>query len=321
MSSILIIGSANTNKFINQIVKFTSQENVNYLFEEESDLAKAYKEIDGQFNTIYLANVKDKTSYLDIAKQIDEKTYDYILPLDLFITDFIKENENSISIINLFISSINPKYTTIIFTGIHANAFYSIESFIDYNNQTINIFKYNLDCKKHGKNILYITNNLKNSQYGSIKLAVTLANTKIGVYPSGKFGEAVYDLENSDFLSGVIYYKNNVNVNSSIENFTNLYPYYPEKVHFIYLIIKYIDSKIQLDYFKGKMYDPKVTLLQIKSKIDEILFLNKGVCITDYEISNVTCVKKNYCYEITSNITIVPFFSFEKVNLELVRRL
>lgn len=321
MSSILIIGPAITNKYINQIVKFTSQENVDYMLGKDSELAKAYREINGQFDSIYLANVKDKTSYLQIAELVDEKMYDYIVPLDLFITDLIKENGETKPVINLFIRIITPSNATIIFTGIHANAFYNIESFIDYNNQTINQFKYHIDSKKYGKNILYVTNNLKSSSYSSIKLAASLANATIGTYPTGKFGEAVFDLENTDFLSGVVFYKNNVNVDTSIENLTNIYPYYPEKIHTVNLIVKYINNKIQLDYFKGKLYDPKVTLLQIKSKIDDILNLNKGICITDYEISNVTCVKKNYCYEITSNIIIIPFFTFEKVSMELVRRL
>lgn len=321
MSSILIIGPATTNKYINQIVKFTSQENVDYMFNSESKLAKTYKEISSSFETIYLANVKDKSSYLEIAQSIDEKMYDYIIPIELYINDLIKENEKTKPIIDLFIRIIKPKHSTIIFTGIHATAFYSIEDYIKYNIQTVNAFKKNTDCLLYGKNILFTTNNLKSFSYSNAQLACALSSTSAGSYPIGKFGTAIFDLENTDFISGIVFFKNNINVNTSIENLTNLYPHYPDKIHSIHLIIRHIDNQIQLNYFKGKLYDPKVTLLQIKSKIDEILKINKGTCITNYEITNISCIKKNYCYEINTNITIVPFFTFEKMSMELIRRL
>lgn len=321
MSSILIIGPAITNKYINQVVKFTSQENVDYMFSAESKLAQTYKEVSDSFETIYLANVKDKSSYLEIAKTIDEKMYDYIVPIELYINDLIKENEETKPIVDLFIRIIRPKHSTIIFTGIHATAFYTIEDYITYNIQTIGAFRKNIDCLSYGKNILFTTNNLKSFNYSSTQLACALASTAAGSYPAGKFGTAIFDLENTDFISGIVFFKNNINVSTSIENLTNLYPYYPDKIHSVNLITRHIDNQIQLSYFKGKLYDPKVTLLQIKSKIDEILKINKGICITNYEITNVTCIKKNYCYEINANIAIVPFFTFEKMSMELIRRL
>lgn len=303
MSSILIIGNGKNNQFLNQIYQF-SKEQVSALF-AGSRLKEAYEMCISSFDKVYLANVKTPTDYIEVSKCIDENRYDYICPLDIYSSDEMLLDGKKTTTCAVMLDIVRPSHALFVFSDLHANAFFSIEQFIQHYNSISYQLYLSIQNTEYSKKVVFIANHFKRTQLAQVAFAVDHLNSPCNVYIKCTNGNSYYDLNAQDFSTPVVFIKNNTLISSTYENLINFSHDASEKFILVERISSYVREKLEFNW-AGKRLAKGIIVAQLKTLLESKLEELKGFCIDGYSIDQIEIVKYSAYYEIHTYITILP---------------
>lgn len=320
--SILIIGPADTNCYLNQIVKCTIPSNVHTAFDLNSKLGRAYQTAyRAGIANIYLANVRTKDNYINICQMIDEKQYDVIVPIGLYVTDEYVFDDKRRPIICIMLELLHPTQATLVTSHIHASAYDTVEHFIADMNKMYCRLQSHVMNKNDSAHLVFVANHLNNVDFAQVDLGVAMVKQVPGQYVTGDFNTPLFYLEATDFAKGVVFFRNNYLCAPTVENYYNLSQSFPEKNICVQQIINYVHSKLNLNQFKGKRMNKSIIVMQIKMYLQAILEQLKQECITAYHVKKIDIISERNSYVIVCYIDIVPYFSFETSEVVLTERM
>lgn len=319
-NSILFIGIG-TNKYkLNEIIEVTEDFSVSEKYGETSCFYKAWR-IANKFEVtnIYILNLNTWEDIKEHASVLKDLNFDYICPLDLYLDDKYYDDiyQKTLCYSQLILLLLHKTISTMIITGPHAVDFETLDDFIETEETRIDKTRIRLSNLKR-ENIIYIANNLRNYCYANVVLASILTKTDYAEYPSSdKFGPAVFDIDQSDINSRLVYFKNNYITGTTIENLVNFADDYILRLVPVYRIIKYFYfHKPDQDEFIGKAYT-EYRKLKIKEKLENFLSELKGWIIYKYEILSVTDIQTELgTIDVILRFNIWPKFTTEVYKLE-----
>lgn len=303
MSSILIIGNGKNNQFLTQIYQF-SKEQVSALF-SGSKLKEAYEMCIPYFDKVYLANAKTPLDYIEISKCIDESRYDYICPLDIYSSDEILLDGKKAAVCSVMLDVIRPNHSVFIFSDLYADAFFSIEQFIQHYNRVSYQLYSSIQNTEYSKKVIFVANHFKKTQLAQIAFAVDHLNSPCNVYIKCTNGNSYYDLNVQDFSTPLVFVKNNTLIGSTYENLINFSHDVPEKFILVERISSYVKGKLEFNW-AGKRLAKGIIVAQLKTLLESKLEELKGFCIDGYSIDKIEILKYSAYYEIHTYITILP---------------
>lgn len=317
MSSILLLGNGITNHFLNQIALFSPSQ-VKSLF-AGSLLEQGYNLCKKTFSRIYLANVKNKSDYLEVAQFIDESSYDYICPLDLYVDEQVVSNHKKVPAIIAFCDMVNPTHSLIILSDLHATAFYNQEQFIEHYNRIGTILERYFNNRSYQSNIILIANHFKKTTLAQVAFAIDDINSAPNVYLNNTHGNSYYSLAKQDFYAPIVFIKNHTLIDSAYENLLNFSSDYPDKMIMVHKIKRFIEGQIHYNVI-GKRYTGSIMVANLESIIRGKLDKIKGVYIEDYAIEKIDVIKRPVYYEIIAYLCIVPYLYTEQYHFTLIRK-
>jgi len=321
-NSILIIGEGSTTYGINQIIKQDSLKLVAGLYGENSELTQAFElaQSIGATN-IYLANAQSKTAHIDIMQIARQHNFTYIVPIGVRFSDkaFNKQLNRSMTFAEIFLRITTVMTDSIIvMTDNHASLYEDIDSYLNDMFDKIKFFKTEAQSiLDNGRQLWLVGNNLKDVPYANVLLTAIMAITDLPAYPDYAIPEAIFNIDEIDVDNKeLIYFKNNVYANNSIENFVNFHnEYNAYKIAPIDMVIRQINEDIDLSYFSGKLFTNQVKL-KIQSLVQEYLNSIKGKMIRDYSILSIdTYLESSYSYTIVVYFKILPMNSLEECDV------
>ena len=185
-----------------------------------------------------------------------------------------------------------------------------------FNKFSINNMNFLEEC---GNNLNFVYNNLENISYANVILAALYSNRDYSRYLSPIENiTAIYDIDYNDIQGcRAMYFKNNYYTgNVTLENPMNF-----KKTADIYAnaliddVIKKIIKSIDLEKFKGKLYNQYVAV-QIESEITKALNSLKTKLFKEYTINKIGFRKT----EPTSGYVIldysfIPYGTLESINV------
>lgn len=317
-NSILIIGEGKTTYGMNQILKQDSLKLVAGLYGEDSELTEAFElaQSTGAKN-IYLANAQTKTSHIDIIQIARQYNFTYIVPIGVRFSDkaFNKQLNRSMTFAEIFLRITTVMADSIIvMTDNHASLYEDIDNYLEDMFDKIKSFKADAQSiLDDGRQLWFAANNIDKIPYANVLLASIMAVTDLPNYPNYPIPEAIFDIDEIDVGNKeLIYFKNNVYANNSIENFVNFHnEYNAYKIAPIDMVIRKINEEIDLSYFSGKLFTNQVKL-KIQSFVQDYLDSIKGKMIRDYSILSIsTYLESDYSYVIVVHFKILPMNSLE----------
>ena len=168
------------------------------------------------------------------------------------------------------------------------------------------------------ENVIFVANNLKQYKMANVALAAGLCVNDVNKYPvSELYGEAIFDIDKTDNPENIVYFKNNITRETTVENLLNFYESgYPMKIVFISRILKYIKREIDFSEFKGKLYTP-YQKLQYSKRLTECLNSMSGYIIKEYSIDSIEAYKSsNATITLLARIRLVPINCLEICSLQ-----
>lgn len=321
-NSILIIGEGTTTYGINQIIKQDSLKLVSGLYGENSELTQAFElaQSTGATN-IYLANAQSKTAHIDIIQIARQYNFTYIVPIGVRFSDkaFNKQLNRNMTFAEIFLRITTVMADSIIvMTDNHASLYEDIDAYLNDMFDKIKSFKSEAQSVlDNGRQLWLVGNNLKDVPYANVLLTAIMAVTDLPTYPDYAIPEAIFNIDEMDVDNKeLIYFKNNVYANNSIENFVNFHnEYNAYKIAPIDMVIRQINEDIDLSYFSGKLFTNQVKL-KIQSLVQEYLSSIKGKMIRDYSILSIdTYLESDYSYTIVVYFKILPMNSLEECDV------
>ncbi len=318
----LIIGSADTTYNVNQITRYTSKKVVNSLFGAESDLADAFNlAFDMGVKEIYLANALSKTAYVDIMKSARQFNLSYIVPLGVRFSDkaFNSLLNKQQSFSEIFLRTISIAADSIIvMTDNHASLYENIDHYLDDMLSEIRSFKeVSSAYLENGRQLWFVANQLQDVKYSNVLLTAMICTSNIPEYPTTGIPEAIFDIDSWDIgINELIYFKNNINDNNSIENFVNFHnENNAYKMAPIDLVIRKINEDLNFDHFSGKLFSQQVKL-RMQAELQSYLESIRGKLIRDFTILSIdSYLESDYSYLIVINFSILPMNSLEYCNV------
>lgn len=323
--NILLLGKSVDSNNRCEIINPVTRANALALF-GKSDLYVAYsnaKKITNDHN-IYCTNCYTMSDYLNIMSVISQYEFDFIVPIGINIDD---KFYNSVSkkqeyFTDFFLNNFETtkSISTLVMTGIHADNYNDMESYLEILNSSITKFKKDsTSISKNGTNLIFTANCIKNVKYANVITAAILSINDSSVYPEPIECELCYDLLRSDIegANEIIYFANNhITHKVTIENLVNfktksdIY-----KNVLINQLIKQIIKLIDLEEYKGRLYNSYVKL-QIQNKLTKLLNLHINKLFKSYSINQIGFIKTGPAVGIIYvEISIVPYGSLEKVNI------
>jgi hypothetical protein len=289
--NMLIIGSGKTNYMLNKITYFDTHQAVLESY-GESKLTSAFK-IAKDFGVpnVFLMNVKRSYDLFDITATLKHNDFTYIVPVDLMMSDCYNDpyrNNQRISYCQYLLEDIgNFNDSTIIVTDKHASLYEDLDAFLDEMLGLSKTFNGSVSKSLQGQNLLFVANNLVNHQMANVVLASALCVCDLGEYPQIDFGPAIFNIDTFDAPGELAFFKNNIQVKTTVENLLNFHQIGPEKIVTIDRIIKYIKREIDFSEFKGRPFSG-YQKLRIEKKITAFLQSLKGYIIEDFFIESIT---------------------------------
>lgn len=321
-NSMLIIGEGSTTYGINQIIKQDSLSLVAGLYGEDSELTQAFELAQNAgASNIYLANAQTKTAHIDIIQIARQYNFTYIVPIGVRFSDkaFNKQLNRNMSFAEIFLRITSVMADSIIvMTDNHASLYEDIDNYLEDMFDKIKTFKGEAQSVlDNGRQLWFVSNNLDKVPYANVLLTAIMTTTDLPNYPDYPLPEAVFDIDEIDVGNKeLIYFKNNVYANNSIENFVNFHnEYNAYKIAPIDLVIRKINEEIDLTYFSGKLFTNQVKL-KIQSFVQDYLSSIKGKMIRDYSILSIdTYLDTDHSYVIVVFFKILPMNSLEECNV------
>lgn len=322
-TSLLIIGKGNSEFKENEVMKCTAIDEVEYLYGQESQLTKAFKEAyKAGARDIYLCNCYKFTDYISILNIIANQEFAYITPLFDFSETFVSNEGKSIYLAELYSNILSERLTQIILTEKHASYYEDLQHFLNsMNNINYEFKKSTFEKLEFGSNLCFVLNNLKDYEFANVALASILVQNDLKEYPQKDLGDVVFDINNLDvFGQELIYFAYDNLAKTSIENFLN---HHPEKVPEKFVPNNIIKQKIlrELDFSEmaGSIYNPYKKII-IENKANQIMSSFVGRIIENYKIKRIQAVKvpdEPNTIRIIIYITFRPYTSIEELDIIL----
>lgn len=326
---ILILGKASSSLKAREIHLINNLDDALSTY-GNSDLYNAFKQLfDLGVKNIYLCNCYAQSDYIRIIDKILHYDFDYLIPINLYLSDTfynpITDTEDYyFSYFIEQLASVNS-LTTVIATEKHADLYedfdhylFSMENvekeFIKYND--INKSKL---LKKYGNNLNFVYNNLKEVPFANVIVGALYCNRDYSKYfPSLHDLSVVYNIDNFDItgLRAMYFRFNFYNNDVSLEN-----PFNFKMSNDIYSnaliddVIKRVIRQIDMDEFKGKLFNP-YTSISIESKLNKKLRDLKGVLFKTFEIDDIDFIKTDISSGyVQIKFSIIPYGSIENINV------
>ena len=317
--NMLIIGSGKSNYMLKQVAYFDTSEAVleNY---GDSKLTDAFKIAKGfGVENIFLMNIKNLHDYFDITSTLRQNDFAYIVPVDLMMSDGYSDlyrNNRYVTYFQYFLDEISTfNDSTIVVTDKHASLYEDLDAFIDEMISLATSFNSGVAKDTQGQNFIFVANNLVNYSMANVVLASALCVCDLDIYPTLNFGPAVFNIDTFDVPGDLVFFKNNVIAESTIENLLNFGKVGPEKIVTIDRIIKYIKREIDFSEFKGKNFTG-YQKLRIEQKLTKFLQSLKGYILDDFYIESVTAYKDEPgTVTVLNRFDIWPINSIEKCSI------
>lgn len=320
-SNLLIIGRASSFFGLREINYATKYDDVLEHYGEDSPLMEAYKTAYNEgVKDIFLLNVHQKSDYFEIIDLIKQNDFSYIVFSDLFLSDTFQDSLHmhlTHSFFAYLLGSMGRDTESVfVVTDKHASLFEDIDSFMNHMDYEVRLFKKRCAPIANLENIIVVANNLKQTTQASVLLASKLCTTSARDYPSGFSGEAIYHINKYDRPGNYAYFKNHPDGKVTIENLINCLPGGPEKIVSISRILKFIKRTLNLDNFKGSLFNAYVKV-QIEKQIDEYLSKLKGDLIHSYKISDTQAFRGTFgVVDVVCKYEVLPINCIEKCSLE-----
>lgn len=320
-NSILIVGKGSTDYGLNDIIKPSNSWEMSNLF-GDSELTNAYTDaIRSGAENVFVMNCYKTTDFIDAIDFIKNYNFAYITPIGINISDtfYSTAYKKQMYFGEYYLKELS-NYTSslIIFTDEYAGLYENIDHYL--NDMHVKIDDFKEQCHyiltNYGRNIAFCLNNLKNKSYANVILASKLSQATIGNYPDGVSYEAIFEIDEEDiYIDEIAYFKNNVHVDTSIENLKNFRTNSDaNKIIPIDMVIKHIERTLDTSFVLGKLYSQHVKMT-LYDYID--LFFRKlmGVSIDNYAINGISFVPTDkFAGYMIVDIDIYPLNSLEKIN-------
>ena len=310
--NMLIIGSGKTNYMLNQITYFETYKSV---LEEygESNLSAAFKVAkDFGVKDVFVMNIKNLYDYFDIVTLLKHNDFAYIVPVDLLMSDTYRDayrDNRKVTYFQYLLEAIGKlNDSTFVVTDKHASLYEDVDAFLDDMHGLHNSFKAAITPNVHGQNIVFVANNLKEHAMANVVLASALCVSDLDIYPSGSFGDAIFDIDAFDVAGDIAYFKSHTLRDTTVENLVNYCSQGPEKIVTIDRIIKYIKREIDFTEFKGKTYTG-YQKLRIEKKLKVFLNALEGYVLDKYHIESITAYQ-----DAPGTVTVLNRFDIWPVN-------
>lgn len=291
-SNMLIIGKATVPANIGEISYETNYDDVVEKY-GESDISRAFK-IAQEYgcNDIFVMNLRTSFHYLDCTDLLKDYDFTYIVPVSVYVSDTMNDpyhNDIQYSYVTYLLSKISNSVncnSVIVATDKHASLYETMDDFIDEMNFNVSYITDGSTNKMKLNNVIFVANNLKDTKYANVVLAASLCYAPLSQYPSGEYGDTVFDIDTWDGLKEVALFKPHTNNSTTVENLLNLQKEGATKIVYIDRIIKALQREIEFTEFIGKGYT-EYRRLKIEEKLAKYLDTQIGVTIYDYNIDLV----------------------------------
>jgi hypothetical protein len=309
--NILIIGRGASDYKLNEVVYYDQVSTVEELY-GNSELSRAFKKAkDMDVKNVFVANVKIPSDYIGLIDIIKQYDFAFIVPISIKFSDVDVDLSNlygrDMTYIEYFLEEIGDNTRSLlVVTDNHASMYENIDSFIMDMSKKIAQFKNSaMRSLRNGRSLCFVANNLKNSNYANLELACALSTCKYSDYPSYDFGEAVFDIDESD-----------IDILESVENLKNFRTEFDaSKIVVIDLAIKYIERQMDFSNFEGKFYSDYIKL-EIYKKLSTLLQSMVGIVIRNYSIDSINFVNTEPgTGVIVNSFSVLPINSAEFLDL------
>lgn len=314
-SNLLLIGKGKTNYSLKKVSYETNYEEVLEKY-GESDLSRAFKIAqDLGASAIFMMNLKNSYDYFDIKETIKQGDFTYIVPVSIYMSDTFTDaykggKFTSYLAYLLSLVSVKGNESIIIATDKHASLYEDIDAYLEGMSSAQDIFQRSYGGGMNMENIIFIANNSAKNDMANVMLAAALCAADIPEYPTGDFGEAIFDIDSFDNPGTWAYFKNHADAQSTVENLINFLPKCSEKIVTVSRILKMIKREIDFSEFCGKAYS-EYQRMRIERKLDLYLGGLKDYVIYQYKINSVQGFKDKFH---KGTITVKSFFDVWPVN-------
>lgn len=325
--SILLIGQCNTKRYINNLVKPESIDECYKVF-GDCNMSSAFSVLfKSDIQDIYIYNIESKHDFLKASDDVGQYDFTYIIPIDIYVSDYFLNplhNELKTYYIQYMLNSIYSKKsnvrTKILATDKKAELYQDIDSYLNDMANIRNNFIKNKAVSSSANNMIFVLNNLNETNLGSIYLAIALLTNDINVYPTcnSSFPKAVFSIDYTDKVLDMVYFKNHADGSITIENLLNLdTETCAIKIEFISRIVNYVVREIDFHEFCGVFYTEYIKV-KIQKKAEEFLNSLIGYVITDYIVEEVYCIDNhNGTVDAYVPMQIQPINCTEKIKLRV----
>lgn len=322
-SNMLIIGKAAT-KYSYKTISY--EDNYYDVLQKygDSDLTSAFKIAkDNDVEFIFLLNIQNNFDLFSVINDLKQNDFTYIVPINLLIEDYFYDtynNNRKTYYIEYLLDNINSSNESIfILTSKHASLYEDQDAFLEDMNNISKSIDESITSKSFRENLIFVANNLKDYPMANVILATSLCTTDMSIYPTSNFGEAIFFIDEFCTTFNFAYFKNHIEVPTTVENLLNFKLYGPEKIVSVQRIIKLIKRELDLSEFTGKLYS-EYQRIQIYKKIEAYLCSLVGYVIYSYDIESVEPYKNknNPC-----TVTVLSFIDIwaknclEKCSIQL----
>lgn len=296
--TLLLIGESSKRFGVNEILYYDSLDKAITDYGEGSlvDAFRTAKRMKASY--VFLLNMSNKEDLIDMFDVIKEYDFAYIAPVNFYMSDVFYDGNNNgrettyAEYYRRRVSRFND--STLVLTDKHASLYEDIDHFLDEMKTISTKNKYRYASLQRGRNLLFVTNNLKDFKMSNVVLASALASQEVSVYPSFDKFEAVFDIGPNDINDAdIAYFRNDMTKRATIENLVNMEQEIPMlKSVFVDRIIKVIKRSIDFHEFHGKGYRV-AHKLQIERLLTSYLEQITGSLIRQYTIDRIEFVKES----------------------------
>ena len=324
--NILLLGYGGRKNDIGLIQYFDTYDHFCAKYKSTSSMAKAFKILEDMKCTgIHVINLDpdDINSYVDATQLIMQHEFNYIVPVDIYISNTYYDTTTckNICLLDYIVKTMyGSNDSVLIGTDKHARLYEDIDNYLDEMKTIESLVKEYIGLRNHGENMVFVANNLKDFDYANVVLAGILLNTEVNTYPaSDSFGEAIFDIDAVDIgSSSIVYFRGHDDRATTIENLINLNrKVEPKKIITINRIIKYMLHDMDFSEFEGVFFTDHQKLL-VKKKLIKYMDYYKGYILIDYDISSVGFYETGPSVGIiVCKIDVWPISCSEKCTLEI----
>lgn len=298
--SVLIIGIGNTNKHYMEVVKPESVLEAQEVF-GFCPLTEAYGIlVDGhEDEDIFLLNIENVHDYLEAANILRSYSFSYIVPVDVELrssfTDPTSDTMRTYYVKNLMQKVCGNDDCIILATDRQAELYEDIDAFLDDMRDVEMGFKANASTSDRMENIVFVLNNLHGISCANAVLARMILNSDVDQYPfEDRKRKAVFDIDFTDRVLDMAYFRNHADGTTTVENLLNLMPgESPEKIFTVYRICAYIGKDLSFDDYIGSVYT-MYRKQQIAQEVQSYLERIKGTIIRSFRIDSVYAKEDPY---------------------------